>query len=37
MNYDRLISDPSAVLQRVEAMITFLESDYLDDNMDAIL
>ena len=37
MNYERLMSDHGFVMQRVEGAITFLESDYLDDNMDAIL
>lgn len=37
LNYKRLMSDPEFVKQRVDGAITFLESDYLDDNMDAIL
>ena len=37
LNYERLMSDHGFVMQRVEGAITFLESDYLDDNMDAIL
>lgn len=37
LNYKRLMEDPEFVKQRVDGAITFLESDYLDDNMDAIL
>jgi hypothetical protein len=37
LNYKRLMEDPEFVKQRVDGVITFLESDYLDDNMDAIL
>ncbi|MEZ7615850.1 hypothetical protein O3651_02665 [Streptococcus sp. 27098_8_73] len=37
LNYKRLMEDPEFVKQRVDGAITFLKSDYLDDNMDAIL
>ena len=37
LNYKRLMEDPEFVKQRVDGAITFLESNYLDDNMDAIL
>lgn len=37
LNFKRLMEEPEFVKQRVDGAITFLESDYLDDNMDAIL